>query len=173
MAMDEQRDSNDGNPQMRRRTVVAGLAVAGAAVGAGALAKARKSDEAGAETIQLASLEPGTVLPGTEVRVVAVYPVTLGALPVVLETHAGSRYQVDVLARDPGGPQGVGNTEHFSVYVANRGDGGTSTDETEGLGAMALARVLEASENDLPALMTLRDRETEHPKGTFGVPLQS
>lgn len=173
MAMDEQHGSNDGNPQMRRRTVVAGLAVAGAAVGAGALVKNRDADEAAGAPIAVSSLEPGTVLPGTQVRVIAVYPVTLGALPVVLETHAGSRYQVDVLARDPSGPQGVGNTEHFSVYVANSGDGGTSTDETEGLGAMALARVLEASENDLPQLMTLRDRETEHPKGTFGVPLQS
>lgn len=171
--MDEQRDSNDGNPQMRRRTVVAGLAVAGAAVGAGAIVQRRKADEAQPATIEMASLEPGTVLPGTKVRVIAVYPVTLGALPVVLETHAGNRYQVDVLARDPSGPQGVGNTEHFSVYVANSGDGGTSTDETEGLGAMALARVLEASEHDLPSLMTLRDRETEHPEGTFGVPLQS
>ena len=173
--MDEQRDSNDGNPQMRRRTVVAGLAVVGAAVGAGALAKSRNSAEAAgaAAPIQMSSLEPGTVLPGTQVQVIAVYPVTFGALPVVLETSAGNRYQVDVLARDPSGPQGVGNTEHFSVYVANRGDGGTSTDETEGLGAMALARVLEASENDLPSLMTLRARETEHPEGTFGVPLQS
>ncbi|MGH1345334.1 MAG: hypothetical protein ACRBN8_27475 [Nannocystales bacterium] len=171
--MDEQRDSNDGNPQMRRRTVVAGLAVAGAAVGAGALAQNRKDGETQVATIEMPSLEPGTVLPGTKVRVIAVYPVTLGALPVVLETHAGERYQVDVLARDPGGPQGVGNTEHFSVYVSNRGDGGTSTDETEGLGAMALARVLEASENDLPSLLTLRARETEHPDGTFGVPLQS
>ena len=173
MAMDEQRDSNDGNLQMRRRTVVAGLAVAGAAVGAGALVQHKQSDEPTPAPIEMSSLEPGTVLPGTQVRVIAVYPVTLGALPVVLETHAGNRYQVDVLARDPSGPQGVGNTEHFSVYVANSGDGGTSTDETEGLGAMALARVLEAGQNDLPELLTLRGRETEHPKGTFGVPLKS
>lgn len=173
MAMEEQGESNDGNPQMRRRTVVAGLAVAGAAVGAGALVQYGESEKPAAAPVEMSSLEPGTVLPGTQVRVIAVYPVTLGALPVVLETHAGTRYQVDVLARDPSGPQGVGNTEHFSVYVANRGDGGTSTDETEGLGAMALARVLEANDNDLPKLMTLRDRESEHPKGTFGVPLQS
>ncbi len=173
MAMDEQRDSNDGNPQMRRRTVVAGLAVAGAAVGAGALVQHRKAQAPTQAAPEIGALEPGTVLPGTQVRVVAVYPVTLGALPVVLETQAGGRYQVDVLARDANGPQGVGNTEHFSVYVANSGDGGTSTDETQGLGAMALARVLESSQHELPKLMTLRDRATQHPEGTFGVPLQS
>ena len=171
--MDEQHDNNDGDPQIQRRTVVAGLAVAGAAVGAGAFVHNQSADAEAPRQLEVRSLEPGAVLPGTQVRVIAVYPVTLGALPVVLETHAGNRYQVDVLARDPSGPQGVGNTEHFRVYVSNRGDGGTSTDETEGLGAMAVARVLEASDSELPPLMTLRERETEHPKGTFGVPLQS
>ncbi len=167
--MDEQRDSNDGNPQMRRRTVVAGLAVAGVAAGAGALAQSNADGERPTAP-ELATLEPGTVLPGTQVRVVTVHPITFGALPVVLETHGGDRFQVDVLARDPEGPQGVGNTEHYSVYVSNRGDGGTSTDEAQGLGAMALARVLE-SESALPSLKTMRAREADHPDGTFGVPL--
>lgn len=168
--MDEQDHSNDGNPQMRRRTVVAGLAVAGAAVGAAALSERSASAEA-PKSVEIGSLEPGVTLPGTQVRIITIYPVTFGALPVVLESKDGNRFQVDVLARDTGGPQGVGNTEHYSVYVSNRGDGGTSTDEIQGLAAMALARVLEAEGASLPSLLTMRGRQDAHPDGTFGVPL--
>lgn len=170
MAMDGRDHSNDGNPQMRRRTVVAGLAVTSAAVGAAALSERSACAEA-STSIELGSLAPGVTLPGTEVRVITIYPVTFGALPVVLESRDGNRFQVDVLARDTEGPQGVGNTEHYSVYVSNRGDGGTSTDETQGLAAMALARVLEAEGASLPTLLTMRGRQAEHPNGTFGVPL--
>ncbi len=169
--MDEQRE-NDGQSMIQRRTVVAGLAVAGVAVGAGVLSE--RSANAGAPTPpDLGAIEPGATLPGMNAQVVTVYPVTLGALPVVLET-GGRRYQVDVLARDPSGPQGVGNTEHFSVYVSNRGDGDAPTDEAQGLGAMALARALEGhvkAGGTMPDLLTLRGRETTHPSGTFGVPL--
>lgn len=168
--MDEQDHSNDGNLQMRRRTVVAGLAVAGAAVGAGALSEGSANAEA-PKSLEIGSLEPGVTLPGTQVRIITIYPVTFGALPVVLESKEGNRFQVDVLARDTDGPQGVGNTEHYSVYVSNRGNGGTSTDETQGLAAMALARVLEAEGASLPSLLTMRGREASHPNGTFGVPL--
>lgn len=166
--MDQQHDETEGNPKMQRRTVVVGLAVAGVAVGAGMLAR---DAEAQPERLHVASLEPGTVLPGTSVRVVSVHPVTFGALPVVLETDAGKRYQVDVLARDPQGPPGVGNTEHYSVYVSNQGDGGAVTDESQGLGAMALARVLDDRGPALPKLLTMRGRESQHPDGSFGVPL--
>lgn len=168
--MDEHDQSKDGNPLMRRRTVVAGLAVAGAAVGAATLTERSASAEAPA-SVELGSLRPGVTLPGTEVRVITIYPVTFGALPVVLESKDGNRFQVDVLARDTSGPQGVGNTEHYSVYVSNRGDGGTSTDETQGLAAMSLARVLEAEGASLPTLLTMQGRQAEHPSGTFGVPL--
>lgn len=172
--MDEQHD-NSGDPlRIRRRTIVAGLTVAGAAIGAGVLADSASADSPSADSPRsqrIGSLEPGSALPGTQARIIAVYPVTYGALPVVLELSGGVRFQVDVLARDNDGPAGVGNTEHYSVYVANRGDGGTSTDEAQGLAAMALARALEAQSADLPDLMTLRARETAHPDGTFGVPL--
>ena len=170
--MDEQRTNDDGNSQIRRRTVVAGLAVAGLAVGAGVLADRQTgTDGPASKASRIGGIEPGTVLANTDVRVVSIHPVTCGALPVVLETKDGDRFQVDVLARDPEGPQGVGNTEHYSVYVSNRGDGGTSTDETQGLSAMALARALEIEGAALPTLMTLRARESAHPGGSFGVPL--
>lgn len=168
--MDEQRSNDDETPQIRRRTVVAGLTVASVA-GVAALLSERSGTPEGSASASVGALQPGTVLPDTDVRVVTIHPVTYGALPVVLETQRGERFQVDVLARDPEGPQGVGNTEHYSVYVSNRGDGGTSTDEAQGLGAMALARALEAESAALPELMTMRARASAHPGGSFGVPL--
>lgn len=106
--------------------------------------------------------------------IVAVHPLSHGGVPVVLETSSGRRYQVDVLARDPGGPDGVGTTERLSLFVANGGDGRTDTDEEQGLGAMALAELLRSGdrpEAPLPALMTLAQRSREHHGGSFGVPL--
>ncbi len=171
--MDEQRE-NDGNAKIQRRTVVTGLAVAGVAVGVGVLVQRSASDGSTPSTPpDLGPIEPGAALQGIDAHVVTIYPITLGALPVVLQT-GGRRYQVDVLARDSDGPPGVGNTEHFSVYVSNSGDGDAPTDEAQGLGAMALARGLEAHVNaggSMPELLTLRAREAKHPRGTFGVPL--
>lgn len=106
--------------------------------------------------------------------VVAVHPVHMGAVPVVLSTEDGARYQVDLLARDAGGPAGVANTQRLSLFVANHGDGRTATDEEQGLGAMALAEHLRAREAagwTAPALLTLHERATQYPEGAFGVPL--
>lgn len=173
MRMDE-RDERAGNPQIRRRTVVAGLAFAGAAVTAGVLSAGLASaDDPNSSSLSIGAVRPGALLPGTQVQVVTVHAVTFGALPVVLEAPGGERFQVDVLARDPAGPQGVGNTEHYSVYVSNRGDGETSTNEAQGLGAMALARVLEGEAHQIPPLQTLRSREAKHAGEAFGVPLRS
>jgi hypothetical protein len=101
--------------------------------------------------------------------------VRFGAIPIVLATDDGRRYQVDVLARDDDGPPGVANTEHFSLYVANQGDGEMPTDEEQGLGAIALARALaehEARAQQLPELLTLRQRMAEHDGAAFGVALR-
>ncbi len=162
---------SEGQSSIGRRTVVAGLCVAGVAVGAGMLAP----DSSDAAAPPLGAIAPGATLEGAAtVKVVAVHPVTLGALPVILETASGARYQVDVLARDPEGPAGVADTQHFSVYVSNQGSGDSPTDEGQGLGAMALASALatfESSGKPLPSLMTLRQRSERHPHGSFGVPL--
>lgn len=98
----------------------------------------------------------------------------MGAIPVVLRTDAGLRFQVDVLRRDRrgGGRLGVANTETFSPYLANRGDGRTATDEDQGLGAMALAEVLarrEAACAPAPALLTMDERRARHPVGGYSV----
>jgi hypothetical protein len=127
---------------------------------------------ASAEPSAFASLMPGQQL--DRWTVVRVHPVHLGAVPVVLATEAGQRYQVDVLARDPAGPAGVANTQQLSLFVANHGDGRTATDEEQGLGAMALAEHLGAREAagwTAPSLLTLEQRAAQYPEGAFGVPL--
>ena len=117
-------------------------------------------------------LSPGHKLDRWEI--VAIHPDRLGAVAVVMATEDGRRFQVDVLARDQGGPEGVANTSRLSLFVSNRGDGSTPTDEEQGLGAMALAQSLEPYENheDFRGLLTLAERNAAHPEGSFGVPLQ-
>lgn len=107
--------------------------------------------------------------------VVRVHPVHLGAVPVVLATEAGQHYQVDVLARDPAGPDGVATTPALSLFVVDvqaspDSDGKRPTDEEQGLGAMMLAQALQA-EAPPPGLLTLAQRQQQHPRGSFGVPL--
>src|SRR5579871_4554419 len=68
-----------------------------------------------------------------------------GGVPVVMSTRDGARFQVDVLARDDAQP-GVAHARGLSVYLCNQGDGRVASDEEQGLGAMALARALEARE---------------------------
>jgi hypothetical protein len=127
----------------------------------------------GAEASAFPSLAPGRAL--DRWTVVRVHPVHLGAVPVVLQTESGQRYQVDVLARDPAGPEGVASTDALSLYVvdvqAERGTDGTRpTDEEQGLGAMVLAQALRG-ETPPAGLLTLAERQRRHPRGSFGVPL--
>lgn len=119
------------------------------------------------------SLAPGQPL--DRWTVVRVHPVHLGAVPVVLATESGQRYQVDVLARDPAGPEGVASTNALSLYVvdvqaARESDGSRPTNEEQGLGAMMLAQALHG-EAPPAGLLTLAERQRQHPRGSFGVPL--
>lgn len=99
----------------------------------------------------------------------------LGAIPVVLATASGQRYQVDVLARDPAGPPGVANTERLSLFIVNSraSDGAAgrrTTDEEQGLGAMMLAQAL--GDATPPAgLLDHGERRRRHPRGAFALPL--
>jgi hypothetical protein len=95
----------------------------------------------------------------------------LGAIPVVMRTPAGESFQIDVLARDPGTP-GIAETKHFSLFVANSGNGSKSTDEWQARGAKVLAHHLSRTERGgtpLPSLLTMNERSSRHPFGTFGV----
>ena len=119
----------------------------------------------------------GHLRPGAQLgrwRVVAIHPEQFGAVAVVMATEDGRRFQVDVLRRDTSGPDGVANTAQLSLFVANRGDGDTPTNEEEGLGAIVLAQALEPYDDhdDFGGLLTLAERNAAHPNGSFGVPLQ-
>ena len=154
-----------------RREIVVGTTAAVAVLGVAAHRLLTSSASASGP-------ELGAVAPGARIdrwQVVAVHPIRYGAIPIVLATDDGRRYQVDVLARDSDGPQGVANTDRFSLYVANQGDGDMATDEEQGLGALALARELadyEARTHELPELMTLRERMAAHDGAAFGVALR-
>ncbi len=104
-------------------------------------------------------------------RLVAVHPVKFGAVPVVLETRGGERFQVDVLARDPrrGSRRGIAQTRHYALYLSNIGRGAKPTREEHGLGVIWLAAMLRAREvSHAPArLLTLAERLVRHPDGRF------
>lgn len=104
-------------------------------------------------------------------RLVAVHPVKFGAVPVVLETRGGERFQVDVLARDPrrGSRRGIAQTRHYALYLSNIGRGAKPTREEHGLGVIWLAAMLRAREvSHAPArLLTLAERLQRHPDGRF------
>lgn len=121
----------------------------------------------------LSSIEAGQTI--DRWTVVCVHPLHLGAVPVVLATATGKHYQVDVLARDPSGPEGVANTERLSLFVVDTqavpsSDGQRPTDEEQGLGAMVLAQAL-TGETPPEGLLTLPERQRQFPQGAFGVPL--
>ncbi len=117
----------------------------------------------------------GRLGPGDRVgtcTIVSVHDVLMGAVPVVLETRRGHRFQVDVLRRDLGkrSPAGVANTRAYSLYLSNGGSGGTKTREEIGLGVMALASALRGRAAAAPGeLLTLRERHARFPQGWFVV----
>lgn len=122
---------------------------------------------------------------GTRVRfgvIESVLPVCAGAVPVVMRTPGGERFQVDVLRRDAKGPAGVAETGELSLFIANRGDGSTPTDEAQAHAARGLAAFIagrlgerEASavaalaELGETALLTFRERQKAHPEGVFSL----
>ena len=98
----------------------------------------------------------------------------LGAVPLEMSTPAGDRFHVELLRRDTDGPQAIGETEYFAIFVINRGDGATATDEIQGRGVLALRRYLAGRELEmaaaglaLPEVMTLRERDRVYPDGHF------
>lgn len=104
-------------------------------------------------------------------RVVDVLPVKFGAVPVILETMRGERFQVDVLRRERQGRarRGVAETRHYALYLSNAGRGAKPTREEHGLGVMWLAALMRPQERRyaVPALLTLRERIVRYPTGRF------
>lgn len=88
----------------------------------------------------------------------AVLPITAGAVPVVMRTPDGQRFQVDVLRRDPAGPAAVAETERLALYIANKGDGRTPTSEAQAHAARSLATWLAERDADDAGLLGWRER---------------
>ncbi len=111
----------------------------------------------------------------THWRLEALYGVRGGGFPVVLSNRRGDCFAVEILRRGEDGPPPVATAGPLAFYLVNRGDGGSPTDETNGLGAMALASALEARLRDgapvPPGLLTQRRRLAWEPDGAFDVPL--
>lgn len=173
-------EANQGSP--RRRTVLAaGVGVGVLAAGGlgyvifdGARRRGTSRHAPPAADARVGALF-GELREGARVdhwTIVRLHGVHFGAIPVIMRDADGSQFQVDVLRRDPAGPAGVGNTPSLSLYVSNAGDGGTGTEESQGLGAIALADALAERERagaPVPRLMTLRERLEAHPDAVFAV----
>ena len=85
-----------------------------------------------------------------------------GAIQVAMATPSGEAFTVEVLRRDPDFP-GVARTRALDLYLCNQGSGTSASKEAHGLGAMALARVLEG--RPVPSqLLTLRQRAARFPR---------
>ncbi len=104
-------------------------------------------------------------------RVVSVLPIKLGAVPVVLESRRGERFQVDVLRRDRStrARRGLAETREYSLFLLNRGQGDTPTQEDHGLAVLWLAALLRPRERTAGtvALLTQRERTQRFPRGKF------
>jgi hypothetical protein len=95
-------------------------------------------------------------------KIEQILPVQDGAASVVLCDVDQRRFQLDVCALDPdaGASRAPGRSELFEVFLANLGDGDTSTHEEHGLAAMALSELIRANEHrvDRSGFQTLRQR---------------
>jgi len=104
-------------------------------------------------------------------RVISVLPVRLGAVPVVLESRRGERFQVDILRRDRStrARRGLAETREYSLFLLNRGQGDTPTQEDHGLAVLWLAALLRPREQSSGpvALLTQRERNQRFPRGKF------
>lgn len=108
----------------------------------------------------------------THWRLEAVHGVRAGAIPVVLSTTDGQRFAAEIFRDDPGSARPVARAGELALYLVNRGDGHSPTDEAFGLGVMALGRELEgrlAAGALLPS--GLGKHGERDPRGVFDVPL--
>jgi hypothetical protein len=172
--------SADGAGMTRRRLVVV-VALAAGALGGGALVArlggASGADGAARPASAVVRAYFGPLVDGSRLdrwTLVRVFDVRDGAIPVVLATPDGSAYQIDLLRRDPAGPRGVAETTQLSLFIANHGDGGTTTPEERGQGILALAAALTTRERAgaaPPALSSMNERLAAFPVRHSAVPL--
>ena len=95
-----------------------------------------------------------------------VLPVENGALPVELLDPSGRSFVVEVHRWEASAPPGIARAGSLAVYLRNGGTGVTRTNEAHGLGAMALASLLEARERagkPVPRLASIVERWQHDP----------
>jgi hypothetical protein len=95
-----------------------------------------------------------------------VLPVENGALPVELVDPSGRPFLAEVHRWDANAPPGIARAGSLAVYLRNGGTGTTRTNEAHGLGAMALASLLEAREmagKPMPRLASIVERWQNDP----------
>lgn len=113
----------------------------------------------------LAPLAEGSRLLDWEV--VAIEPLSMGAMRVQLRGDDGVAFAVEVMARDtsPLAQNPPAETDRFALYVHNGGDGRMPTAEEQGLAAMALAQIVERNEPQTATegFLTHRERIDAHP----------
>ncbi len=122
-------------------------------------------------------LSPGTPLED-HWRIVRVYGVRAGAIPVVLSpsraTGEATPFVVEIFRVDPEGARPIAAAGSLALHLSNRGHGDRATDELRGLGVQALARALdrrlEAGARPPEELLTHAQRRARNPGGVFHVP---
>lgn len=108
----------------------------------------------------------------THWRLEAVHGVRAGAIPVVLSTAHGQRFAAEIFRDDPEAARPVARAGGLALYLVNRGDGRSPTDELFGLGVMALGRELEGRLAAGAAVPGGLGKHSERdPRGVFDVPL--
>lgn len=83
-----------------------------------------------------------------------------GAIRVEIAQESGEPFRIEILRRDPEGPQGVAETPSVSLYLMSRS--GSQTPEEVAQAIQALARSIAAEEArgaKVPALRSMRERE--------------
>jgi hypothetical protein len=160
----------DGDRLTRRELIEASLAGAvttAVVVTSGIAHAAPKTD---------ASVIPGEPLglrPGLRLGSWTVLDVRFDGLAIALIVRGpeGEPYQLDVLARDPQ-RAGVADTERYSIFLVNEGDGATQSDEQRARGALAVGHYLCWAEEHLPPgpdLVTMDERMQSDPDGIHRV----
>lgn len=135
-------------------TALAALGTTGLASAAGPAGVAAAPRRARAVPQLVAGLKLG------ECTLVRLLPIERAALPFELRDPRGHLFVVEAHRHDPRTP-GIARAGSLDVFLSNGGTGATPTDETHGLAAMALARVLAAREragHAVPELATIAER---------------
>lgn len=151
-----EKEAGMSEDSVTRRTLLGGASLAAVAMSLPARAEARTTAERRAVptppapatlTALLRPLGPGSRLGAWKVE--TIHDVEGGAASVILSDAQGIRFQVDVCALDPapGAARGPARSEHFELFLSNRGSGCEATHEDHGLAAMALSEVIRSNES--------------------------